>query len=169
VPTLVHSFLQWLGTTKFSELMVQNRWWWAFLMDMHFIGLTLLLGTIGLLDLRILGFIKELPIAPLNKLVPWGVAGFLINVITGICAIAGMPLYYGYDLAFWLKMLFISLAGMNLLTFYVTNSFRKCQEVGSGQDAPLLAKFIAGTSLFLWFGVIVLGRYIQLYQDTIKP
>ena len=39
--------------------------------------------------------------------------------------------------------------------------------VGPGQDAPLRAKFIAGTSLVLWLAVIVLGRYIQPLQDSI--
>lgn len=41
-------------------------------MDLHFVGLTLLLGTIGFLDMRVLGFAKQLPISPLHKLTPWG-------------------------------------------------------------------------------------------------
>jgi hypothetical protein len=167
MPSFVHPFLSWLADTEFSKLMVGSKWWWAFLMDMHFIGLTLLMGTIGLLDMRVLGFAKQLPISPLNKLVPWGIGGFLINVVTGVLAFIGMPLFYSYDLAFWFKMLFIALAGVNVMMFYVTSAFRECEEVGPGQDAPVIAKFIAGASLFLWIGVIILGRYIQVYTDTI--
>lgn len=167
MPSFVHPFLVWLAGTEFSKLMVGSKWWWAFLMDMHFIGLTLLMGTIGLLDMRVLGFAKQLPISPLNKLVPWGIGGFVINAITGGLAFIGMPLFYSYDLAFWYKMLFIVLAGINVMLFYTTSAFQECEEVGPGQDAPVLAKFIAGASLFLWLGVIVLGRYIQIYTDTI--
>lgn len=168
MPPIVHSFLQWVARSELSRLMVASKWWWAFLMDMHFIGLALLIGTIGVLDMRVLGFAKQLPIAPLNKLVPWGIAGFVTNLVTGVLAFAGMPLYYGYDAAFWLKMLFIVLAGVNVLMFYVTSAYRECEKVGPGQDAPILAKVIAGASLFLWFGVMLLGRYIQLYQDSIS-
>src|ERR1700683_3223196 len=152
MPSFVHPFLAWLSDTEFSKLMVGSKWWWAFLMDMHFIGLTLLMGTIGLLDMRVLGFAKQLPISPLNKLVPYGIGGFMINLVTGALAFIGMPLFYGYDLAFWLKMLFILLAGLNVMMFYTTSAFQECEEVGPGQDAPVLAKFIAGASLFLWFG-----------------
>jgi hypothetical protein len=42
------------------------------------------------------------------------------------------------------------------------------ERLGPGDDAPLLAKVVAGSSLFLWFAVITLGRYIQSYADTIR-
>jgi len=168
MPSSVHHFLVWLATTQFSQMMVESKWWWAFMMDMHFVGLTLLIGTVGLLDLRVLGFAKKLPISPLEKLAPWGIGGFIINVITGVLAFIGMPSFYAYDAAFWLKMLFIALAGVNVLFFYKTTAFEECEKVGPGQDAPVLAKVICGTSLFLWIAVIILGRYIQIYQDTIN-
>jgi hypothetical protein len=168
MPSFMHPFLSWVASTEFSKLMIGNKWWWAFMMDMHFVGLTLLMGAIGLLDMRVLGFAKQLPIAALHKLVPWGIAGFVINVVTGVFAFIGMPLFYGYDIAFWLKMLFIALAGVNVAIFYFSSAFRECENLGPGQDAPVFAKFIAGTSLFLWISVIVLGRYIQIYDSTIS-
>src|SRR5437763_3841801 len=99
--------------SKFTDLMVINKWWWAFMMDLHFIGLALRIGTKGLLNLRMLGFVKQLPIAPLHRLVPFAMAGFGINVLTGILAFIGMPAYYTYDVAFWLKMGVIFLLGLN--------------------------------------------------------
>ena len=152
---------------KFTRLMVVNKWWWAFMMDLHFVGLVLLIGTIGMLNLRVLGFGKQLPIAPLNKLVPWGIAGFGINVLTGLLAFIGMPTFYTHDIAFVLKIGAILLAVTTMGLFYLTSAFRDCEAVGPGENAPLRARFIAGTSLFLWFAVIVLGRYIQPLQDSI--
>jgi uncharacterized membrane protein len=152
---------------KFTSLMTSSKWWWAFMMDMHFIGLVLLIGTMGILNMRVLGFAKQLPIAPLNKLIPWGIAGFGINVLSGILAFIGMPLFYTYDIAFILKMGAILIAVGALGLYYVTSAFRDCENVGPGQDAPKMAKVIAGASLFLWFAVIILGRYIQPYQDSL--
>src|ERR1700691_4047084 len=144
MPSFVHPFLVWLAGTEFSKLMVGSKWWWAFLMDMHFIGLTLLMGTIGLLDLRVLGFAKQLPIGPLNKLVPLGLTGLGINVVTGMLAFIGMSTYYIFDIAFVLKMVALLLAVGALGLFYVTHAFDDCETVGAGQDAPVRAKLIAG-------------------------
>ena len=162
---IVHAFEP--SPTKFTDLMAANKWWWAFLMDLHFIGLALLIGTIGVLDLRMLGVAKQLPIGPLHRLVPWAMAGFGINVVTGILAYIGMSDYYAYNVAFWLKMLAVLLLGLNAAAFYLTGIFQAVEDLGPGEDAPLPAKFIAATSLFLWFAVIAMGRYIQWFSDNV--
>ena len=163
---IVHDFEPSPG--KFAELMTASKWWWAFMMDLHFVGLVLLIGTVGILDLRMLGFAKQIPISPLHRLVPWAMAGFGINLVTGVLAFTGMSEYYTYDWAFWLKMLGIMLLGLNVAAFYLTGAFESVERLGPGDDAPPLAKFIAATSLFLWFTVITLGRYIQSFSDTIS-
>ena len=152
---------------KFTQLMLANKFWWAFMMDMHFIGLALLIGTIGVLDLRIMGFAKSLPGGPLHRLVPWALAGFAINLVTGVMAFIGMPTFYTYDIAFWVKISAILLLGLNAAAFYLTGAFRDVAKLGPGEDAPALPKFIAASSLFLWFVVIAFGRYIQWFQDNV--
>ncbi len=54
---------------RVADLMTANKWWWAFMMDLHFVGLVLLIGTVGILYLRMLGFAKQIPIDPLQRLV----------------------------------------------------------------------------------------------------
>jgi hypothetical protein len=152
---------------KFTQLMLDNKFWWAFMMDMHFIGLALLVGTIGVLDLRMLGFAKSLPIGPLHRLAPWALVGFGINLVTGVLAFIGMPTFYTYDIAFWLKILAIMLLGLNVAAFYLTHTFETVEGLGAGEDAPPLAKFIAGSSLFLCFAIIAFGRYIQWFSDNV--
>jgi len=153
--------------SKFTDLMLVSKYWWAFIMDLHFIGLALLIGTVGILNLRVLGFEKRLTGASLHRLMPWAMAGFGINVLTGTLAFIGMPAYYAFDVAFWLKILAVLLLGLNAAVFYLTDAFRSVERLGPGDDAPPLAKVVAGSSLFLWFAVITLGRYIQSYADTI--
>jgi uncharacterized membrane protein len=152
---------------KFTEAMTYNKWWWAFMMDLHFLGLVLLIGAVGALDLRIMGFARQLPLGPLHGLVPWALGGFGINVVTGLLAFIGMPEFYTLDYAFWVKLLAILLLGVNAAAFYLTGVFGGVKDLGPGEDAPLSAKLVAASSLILWFAVIILGRYIQYYQDSI--
>lgn len=165
VGSIVHLFepTPW----KFTEAMTYNKWWWAFMMDLHFLGLVLLIGAVGALDLRIMGFARQLPLEPLHRLVPWALTGFGINLVTGLLAFIGMPEFYTLDYAFWVKLLAILLLGVNAAAFYLTSVFAGVKDLGPGEDAPLSAKLVAASSLILWFAVIVLGRYIQYYQDSI--
>ena len=153
---------------KFTDAMVASKWWWAFMMSMHFIGLSLLIGVIGILDLRLIGFAKQLPVEPLHRLFPWALAGLGINVVTGMLAFMGMPEYYTYNAAFWFKILALMLAGLNVAMFYLTGIFERVKRLGAGEDAPFSAKVIAISSLVLWFAVVISGRYIQLFQETIS-
>ena len=163
--SFVHAFEP--SAAKFADLMTANKYWWAFMMALHFIGLVMIIGAVGALDLRMLGFAKEFPIASMHRFVPWALAGFAINVVTGILAFIGMPDFYTYDIAFWIKILAILLLGLNAAAFYLTDTFKVVEHMGPGEDAPPPAKFIAASSLLLWFGVITFGRYIQFYQSTI--
>jgi hypothetical protein len=125
-----------------------------------------LLGSIGALNLRILGFFKQLPVGPLHRFIPWGLAGFGLNVITGFFFFIGMPNFYVVNFVFQLKILTILVAGASLLLFNCTGSFRALALLGPGEDAPRFAKFLAATSIFLWIAVIVLGRYIPFGEVT---
>jgi hypothetical protein len=166
ISAVVHAFEP--SPKKFADLMLINKYWWAFMMDVHFIGLALLIGVVAVLDLRILGFGKQLPARPLLRLVPWGLAGFGLNVLTGVLAFIGMPDTYTYDIAFWLKIFAILLLGLNAAAFYMTDVFRGVDGLKAGEDAKPLAKFLAASSFVLWFAVIVLGRYIQAFTATIE-
>jgi uncharacterized membrane protein len=137
-----------------------SRWVWPILETLHFVGLILLLSTIGILNLRVLGFFKQLPLAPIHQFLPWGLAGFVINVITGFLFFMGMPGFYSPNLVFQLKMLSILLAGTNLVIFYCSGAFLSLEKLGPSEDAPAMAKFVAACSIFLWIAIIVLGRYI---------
>ena len=153
--------------TLVHHLVIDSSMWvWPILEDLHFLGLILLIGATGAFNLRILGFFKQLPVAPLHRFIPWGIAGFAVNIITGIFFFMGMPGFYTPNIVFQLKMLTIAVAGASLLLFYCTSAFRALEHLGPGDDAPFLAKFIAAVTLFLWIFVIVLGRYIPFGEVT---
>jgi hypothetical protein len=143
-----------------------SRWVWPILETLHFLGLILIVAAIGGLNLRLLGFMKEMPVAPLHRLLPWGIAGVVLNIITGILFFLGMPFFYAWNPTFYYKMATVVVAGATLVLFNCTSAFRAWAQLGPGEDPPALAKFVAASSLFLWFAIIVLGRYIPLTQDS---
>jgi hypothetical protein len=153
-----------------AELVNDYDWVWPICEMLHFIGMALLIGTVGWLDLRILGFGKGVPIASLEKLIPFGVLGFVLNVSSGLVFvtgnIAGGPMAYLGNLAFQIKMLLILVAGLNLVAYYFTGIARAAEAVPAAGDAAPAAKAVAIVSLVAWFGVIYFGRMI-MYNDTL--
>lgn len=145
-------------------------WVWPIFEILHFGGLILLVGTVGFLDLRVLGVARALPLAPLSRLVPWGIFGFALCLTTGMVFVFGDPFKEPADTlgkgVFRLKMAFVLLGGINALMFYRLPGLRGLFEsLKSGDDAPATAKTVAATSLVLWAGVIYLGRMLP-YGDA---
>lgn len=158
-------WLDWPSLVTFMSL----PWAWPLSETFHYFGLCLLLGTIGMFDLRVLGFGKGLPMSKLKHLIPWGVFGFILCVITGLLFVLGfaanLPDDNAYDVIkrdgfLQLKLIFMLLAGFNLWAFYLTGSAQAVDALGPNDEAPAKAKIIAATSLFLWMSVIALGRMI---------
>ena len=149
---------------------MSHIWWaWPLCESLHFIGMAMLVGVAGVIDLRLLGMAKGLPLGPLQRLMPWAALGFVINLITGFVFIAGNPRQYvgpPLSLSFAAKMLFILLAGLNVLLFYITGLKRLVDRVEAGHDAPLGAKVSAAVSLFLWVGVMYWGRMLQFFGKS---
>ena len=167
IGSIIHNFEP--TPEKFGEAITFSKWWWTFMMILHFLGLIMIVGTVGLLDIRIMGFLKQLPTAPLHRFLPWAMAGLAVNIVTGLLAFIGLPENYIYSGVFWLKMFSLVLLGLNAALFYLTNIFEGVDRLEAGQDAPMSAKLIAASSLFLWFAVITFGRYIQPLGDTLRP
>lgn len=160
----IEALLVWLPTTKLAALMMYGKMW-PTAESMHFIGLSLLIGTVGLFDLRLLGVGKRIPLGALHRLVPWGVLGYGINVVTGIGFFTAAPDQYTYNPSFQLKLLFMFLAGVNILFFYTT-MFRKVSTLGPGDNAPFPARVVGGVSLLAWLGVITCGRLLTFYREN---
>jgi len=164
-PEFAEPWELWIRATFLHQFVIENgRWMWPMLETLHFLGLSLLLGTVGLFDLRVLGMAKAIPPATLHWLIPLGIAGYAMNVLTGITFFSGFPEQYFYNAAFWWKGTFMAIAGINVAAFYLTPSFREVQALPAGADAPFSAKLIAGTSLGAWSAVLICGRLLTFYR-----
>ena len=155
--------LNFSEATGISYLLITFRWGWPIAETLHFTGLCLLFGCIGFFDLRVLGWAKGLPLAELHKLIPIGIGGYILNVITGVMFVTTVPDQYIYNPAFQTKMFFMMTAGINMLLFYRL-SYKDLIKLGPGEPAPVKAKVFVFISLLAWLGVIACGRLITFFR-----
>src|SRR5690554_6686721 len=161
---MIEALTRWLENSRLSQAFLDNgAWSWPLSESLHFIGLTLLVGSIGLIDLRILGLGKGIRIIDMHRLVVFAVAGFVINILTGSLFITGQPDQYFLNRAFHFKLAFLLVAGLNVLVFYTT-AFRSLKTLGPFDTAPVPARVMALVSLLCWTGVICAGRLLTFYR-----
>ena len=152
----------WLESTRLSYFMSHAVFAWPTCAILHFMGLTLLLGTVGLWDLRLLGVAQGLRPAAMHRLIPWGVLGFAINLVTGVLFVIGQPYRYLANPAFELKLALLLLLGINVLLFY-SSAFRTVAALGPEDPVPVRARIAGAISLTLWLGVIGAGRMVAFF------
>ncbi len=159
----LRAVLNTLYYTPLGEFTRNSRWAWPILESLHFIGLSLLIGTIGMFDLRLLGFARAVPIGAMHRLIPLGITGFLINISTGICFICAAPDQYLFNSAFRWIVVFLTIAGLNVLFFY-TRLFRRLESFSENTPPPLAARIVGGVSRGAWVGVMSAGRLITFFR-----
>lgn len=141
-----------------------NSWVWPTLEMIHFFGLSLLFGSLLIVDLRTLGFARKLPINTVDVLIAITLIGFALNVMTGLLFVVGDPGRYFVNIAFKIKMGAIVFAGLNALFYFIAVQ-PKIRAGMDSKDLPAYAKLVAILSLLLWTSIIVLGRIIPYVED----
>jgi len=155
----MQGFVQAVEGSAINQWVMGSAWVWPVLEILHFIGLSLLLGALLVIDLRMAGFFRRINVAATHKMLPWVFIGFGINLTTGFLFVMGDPARYTANIGFRWKMVLVLIAGLNALWFWLkVNSDMKNWEPHA--DTPAVAKIIAWVSLGCWFGVLLLGRLI---------
>jgi hypothetical protein len=127
---------------------------WAYpaLEVVHIAGLAALFGALLLLDLRVLGAARALPVEALARLaVPVALVGFAVAATTGLAMLVARATEIATQLPFLVKMGLILMAGANALWFHQ-------RQAALSPDA--LARVQVVASLVLWFATIAAGRWI---------
>lgn len=155
----MEAIAQYLAGTPLNDFVISSYWMWPLMEIVHFIGLSLLIGALLLIDLRLAGFFRQINITATHKLLPWVFVGFAMNIFSGVMFIVGDPLRYSVNIAFRIKMILVLIAGLNALWYYwkIDKDIKHWDAHG---DTPALAKTIALISLVSWTGILLLGRLI---------
>ncbi len=149
----------WLESTPVAAAIRTSVWMYPAFETVHYLGLALLIGSIMLIDLRLLGFARSLPLPSMLGLLPWVWVGFLINVVTGSLMFTYGATSFGTSRMFALKMALMALAGINALVFTVAVA-RSGERWLTAAQTPWGIRVIATLSLALWLGVMTAGRWM---------
>ena len=125
---------------------------------LHLLGLVMLVGGIGVLDLRLFGLFRAIPVAPLWRiLTPIGTVGLLLMIPSGLVLFAADASALAVSDTFRRKLILIVLALVNASAYRLI--WRK-HVPDWDASAPPVARALALTSLLLWLTVAALGRLI---------
>jgi uncharacterized membrane protein len=148
IPTLAQSW---------GVFVQDHSWVWPACETVHFVGLSLLFGVVLILNLRMLGVGKTmLSSAALFQLLPVGMLGFGLNLVTGMMFFVAMPQQYTGFL-FFLKMALVAAGAINLLFFMLV---RSPSNVGYGDDAGPWTKVMAASAILIWTAVLFCGHML---------
>lgn len=152
-------FLTWLEGTSIANAIRTSVWLYPALETSHYVGLACLVGGIMLIDLRLLGVGKSLPVRSMIGLLPWVWGGFAINATSGALIFIYGATNFGTNPSFWVKMTLMALAGLNALIFDIA-ARRSADHWDTAGAVPIPVKAIATLSFALWIAVVTTGRWM---------
>jgi hypothetical protein len=162
---MTEAIVAYLKSTSLSQAMSMSPILWPVCETLHFIGLALLIGGAGLIDLRLMGFFKSVPVSGIMQVRTWAALGLLINVVTGALFFIGAPQQYIHNSAWYYKLLFLFVAMVNLVVFEMTQK-KRMLTVGAGEDTPTSFKIAGAVSMGSWFLVLYFGRMLPFIGNA---
>ena len=145
----------WVAATPYAEWAASSPYAYPAANTVHVLALVLLLGGIGLVDLRVLGAFRSLPLQPLSRaLVPIAATGVLILAASGSILFAADAEAFARQGTFRLKLILIAIALANVALF------RLLYGAAAADPPPTGARLLALASLLLWTSVAICGRMI---------
>jgi hypothetical protein len=152
-------FLQAIEDTGFSTWLRESESPFAFyfILLFHTFGLALLVGANAVVDLRLLGVARAIPLAPLKRLFRIMWIGFAMNAVTGILLVIAYPTKSLTNFDFYIKLALIGFA-----VWVMQRLKNQVFEDSSLSEADIIARgaMLAKCSLILWFGAITAGRLL---------
>jgi uncharacterized membrane protein SirB2 len=150
----------WLGNTSLAAWLGQSPLRVALLLDVHLFGITLLLGAIVPLSLRLLGLtMRRREMSEVGRdMMPFATAGLCLVLLTGFVIFTGGAQTYFQGEWFRTKMILLAVA----VAFHFT-IFRVLVRADRERFRPLYSKLAGAAALILWFSVGIAGRSIAFF------
>ena len=157
----ISAWLQSLEATGLASGIRDSLYLFPFLEAVHVMALSVVFGTIMIVDLRLLGFASaHRPFARMSSellRITWG--AFAVAAVTGTLMFMTNARVYAGNTSFRVKMVLLLLAGLNMAFFHLTAG-RSVARWGKERSAPSIGRTTAALSLSLWVAIIFAGRVI---------
>jgi|TARA_Y100000310_G_scaffold314204_1_gene363353 hypothetical protein len=155
----LEAFWDWLQNTDLA-LEIGATWWFPLIESIHVVAIAMVLGSILMVDLRLLGFSAGVYRMSRfqRELTRWTWSGFVVAVFTGLGMFITRPAAYAANPAFQVKLLLLALAGINVAAIHA-GAMRSIAKWEGAKVTPISVRIAAAASLFLWAGVALAGRW----------
>lgn len=150
-------FFQWSQNTWLGLMMRDSNWLFPAVEGIHIVALTMLLGAVALVDLRLYGVtLRNKPVSQVaRELAPWTLYSLVVILATGAILFTSEAVKVYDNWPFRIKMVLLFSAVLFHYTIY-----RKLINADEGLSSPRWGKLAATVSLILWFGIGWGGRFI---------
>jgi hypothetical protein len=158
---LFDRILDWLGDTSLAGAVRENEMLFPWTESIHVLALTIVVGSIAIVDLRLLGVASRgRPVTKLMRdVLPITWIAFLGALITGFMLFISQASIYMENVFFKAKIVLLMVAGINVLVFHAVTARSAAQWDVAG-TIPTGAKAAGAASLTLWTLIVVFGRWI---------
>jgi hypothetical protein len=155
------SFLQSLYDSPVGSGIRESSVLFPTIESIHVLMATTVVGTIVIVDLRLIGYASHRRGAQqlMLDLLPYTWTAFALAAITGSLLFTSNAVSYVADVPFVAKMVVLLLAGINMAIFHLS-AYRRIIQWNDALPPPPGVRFAGATSLILWIVVVFLGRWI---------
>ncbi len=156
----MNTLLQTIQDSSLADWVRVSEWGYPIVLTMHSLGLALVVGVLFIIDLRIIGIPRSLPLQPMRQLMPLVWLGFTVNLLTGLTLFSADALKFYHSPTFRFKLLAVA-SGVTLAVVLNSLVFKAAPDVGRGAARISPAwKSMAVLSILVWLAAISLGRYV---------
>ena len=156
----IESALAWLQSTWIATAVAENDILFPWIESVHVLAIVLVVGTISIVDLRLLG-VASLDISArrlMRDVIPYTWSAFAIAAITGSLMFSSDATHYAHNRLFQIKLVMLVFAGLNMAVFHLFGERDIERWDAPGATTPVAAKAAAVISLAAWISVVSLGR-----------
>ena len=158
---MLESFLQSLQDTSIASAIREGDSLFPWIECVHVLALTLVIGSIAMVDLRLLGLRSRNRgvVETTSEVLPITWTAFAFALISGGMMFASNAVAYAHNAFFQAKMALVIFAGLNMLGYHFVVG-RNAASWHTGASTPLKARLVGATSLALWIAIAACGRWI---------
>jgi hypothetical protein len=156
----VLAMMTWLEHRPFAIAIAESTWLFPIVETLHVLALTVVVGSVAMMDLRLLGVGAKDRAASevIASSLPWAWTAFTVAFIAGSLMFSSKAATYYVNLPFRIKMICLALAATNMLVFHFFTA--RGMAAWDRGTPPRAARVAAACSLTLWIVIVATGRWI---------
>lgn len=158
----MNDLLEYVYDTALATAIRESGWLFPIVETVHVLGLSLVVGSIFMIDLRLLyvSSAKQRPVTEMiREVLPWTWGSFAVATVSGFLLFVSNGPDYWRLWTLRAKAALLLAAGLNMLVFHL-GAYRTVHEWDTAPGTPGAAKMAGGLSLFFWVAIVVCGRWI---------